>query len=67
VSLAALTRRATLRPGESAAWCVPESRFLVERTRPRAAGQAARDHTRQTGHETVARHVQTISYRPAQP
>lgn len=67
MSLAALTRRATFRPRESAAWCETEKRFLTERTSPRAAGQAARDHTRQAGHPTVARHVQTVSYRLAPP
>jgi hypothetical protein len=67
MSVIRLARRMTYRPRESAAYCETENRFLNERVTPRAAGQAARDHCRRTGHPTTARHVQTIGYRLEDP
>jgi hypothetical protein len=48
-------------PQESDAWC-DRCGHLGGQLSPRAAGQMARDHARQTGHTTWARHIQMVTY-----
>jgi hypothetical protein len=59
-----IIRYASRRPGKSSAWCTAERAYLCEDVSPRKAGADARKHTRDTGHQTIARHIQTVSYRP---
>jgi hypothetical protein len=61
--LAGIRRFAWNAAGKSAARCTECGRLGERQMDERQAGQLAREHTRETGHTTQARHARMVEYR----
>lgn len=61
--LAGIRRFMAYHPSDSAVHCQDCGEKLGVRLSAKKAGRLARDHTRDTGHETQAWHTQVVTYR----